>query len=387
MQYTNEITSKRSSSENLGDQKDINYYAAGMKKHLHKKLEMFKFIPEDVNIFIDIGCATGDLLRTKYEIDQAYGIHMQDRIYIGVDISEDMLKKAEELSEHTNIIYTNSLQKALNLAVEKKAFGSKTVITLSSVLHEVIHYQPANTHQDFWFNIWHKAVDYVAIRDFSVNAGLNKKLTALASVNIVRERFKFVCFPVDHPLAGRNVLDTWENGYPAVSGATDPLLANDFKGWGSINNQDSFAHFLMTFEYLRLNDPQNYDRGIRELHENYMSLPFQSLCRAIPASFTPVYLERGITANRNRYLCDFFGGDILSAVTPAKGFMVFKQRINPNKILADSNLSLNIFDPVIRVLKERCINYLTQLIKNNNNDLSASLITANIENLDKSVKL
>jgi|GEM_PF-6098885 len=56
-------------SKNLGDQHNIKYYEEGMRRNIDKKLAIFDFIPEDVNIFLDIGCATGELLDRKRQYD------------------------------------------------------------------------------------------------------------------------------------------------------------------------------------------------------------------------------------------------------------------------------------------------------------------------------
>jgi SAM-dependent methyltransferase len=379
--------STSSESEKLGDQKDIPYYAEGMKRHLKKKSSLFDYMPDDVTVFIDIGCATGDLLLKKWRADRQNESFHKKRTYIGVDISPAMIEQARVLTAGTGIIFTESIVEAIEIAAEKHATGEKTAMTLSSVLHEVIHYQPKNTHPDFWNNVWNKVIDYVAIRDFSVNDGLHNKPTEHDSVAQVREHFSKVDFPLGHPLAGQNVLTTWEYGYPAMCDSDNPLLTSEWRGWGSIDNSDSFVHFLMTIEYLRLDDPENYDRGLRELHENYMSLPFQSLCREIPTNFTPVYIERGITANRKNYLVNFFRRDILSEISPTKGIMIFKRRTDPNKALADSRVNLAIIDPVIRVLMERCINYVTKLIADNDYNPTNYLRTRPDQNLDKSMTL
>ncbi|MDF1758255.1 MAG: class I SAM-dependent methyltransferase [Legionellaceae bacterium] len=352
-----------SASESLGEQHDIYHYAEGMKRHLCKKSQIFDFIDSnEVVIFLDIGCATGDLLREKYERDVHAGFSDRKRTYIGVDISSEMVEEAKRQSSGKDIIFTTSLEEAMILVAGLRESGGKSVMTLSSVLHEVIHYQPEDSHKAFWNNVWNQYIDYVAIRDFSVNEGLEHYTTLEESVSQVRSFFTEVNFPSDHPLAGKNVLDIWEYGYDAIPGSSDPLLANKFSGWGSIERCDSFTHFLMTFEYLRLNDSENYGRGIRELHENYMSLPFQSLCREIPTTFSPVFIERGITENRNRFLLNFFGANILSDITPTKGMMVFKRRTSPEKYLKQEDNKLAMVDPVTRVLMERCIKHLTSLI-------------------------
>jgi len=138
---------------------------------------------------------------------------------------------------------------------------------------------------------------------------------------------------------------------------------NKFLGWGSIDRGDSFTHFLMTIEYLRLDDPENYDRGIRELHENYMALPFPALCKTIPTFFAPVHIQRGITKNRHTSLVSFFGSDILSEVTCTKGIFVLKQRKSPELYLKDEDNHFNEVNAVDRILKEDCIRRLTTIIE------------------------
>jgi len=350
-------------SQKLGEQHNIQHYAEGMKRHLSKKLSIFNFINNDnVTIFLDVGCATGDLLREKYLHDLEHRQDGKERTYIGVDISPVMIEEAQRQSRGTGIIFMESLEEAVQLVSCITAGGRKSVMTLSSVLHEVIHYQPKDTHKAFWSHVWSSVIDYVAIRDFSVNAGLNHQLTCEDSVARVREHFKEVIFPHDHPLFGKKVIDVWEHGYDAIEGHKDPLLANRFLGWGSIEHQDSFTHFLLTFEYLRLNDPENYGRGIRELHENYMSLPFQELCKEIPTSFTPVRIERGITENKRGFILKLFDSNILSDITPTKGVMVFKRRIKPEQYLSAQNRALEFIQPDIRILIEHCSKHLTDVI-------------------------
>ncbi|MDF1683614.1 MAG: class I SAM-dependent methyltransferase [Legionellaceae bacterium] len=354
-----------SASKNLGEQHNIRYYEEGMRRHIDKKLAIFEFIPEDVTIFLDIGCATGELLARKRQDDRERSRidgKARNYTYIGVDISPSMIDEANRQHEGTGIIFTTSLPEAIEVVQNLRLQGGKSAMTLSAVLHEVIHYQPEHEHAAFWHAVWHESIDYVAIRDFSVDENLETKRTKAESVAWVRNQFKDIYFPVDHPLGGKHVLDVWERGYDAVNNSQDPLLAKPFSGWGSINKSDSFTHFLMTVEYLRLNDPDNYGRGIRELHENYMSLPFPALCKTIPTCFSSVHIQRGITKNRYTSLLSMFGSDILSEVTPTKGIFVFKQRRSPELYLKDEDNYLCEIHAVDRILMEHCLRRLTTVI-------------------------
>jgi len=146
--------------------------------------------------------------------------------YIGLDISQEMINEANRQHEGKNIVFTTSLPEAIHLVQHLRLQGGASAMTLSAVLHEVIHYQPKHEHAEFWNSVWHENIDYVAIRDFSVDENLESKPTKAESVALVRLKFKDVNFPADHPLAGMNVLDVWENGYDAVESSRDPLLAN-----------------------------------------------------------------------------------------------------------------------------------------------------------------
>jgi len=145
-----------SASKNLGDQHNIKYYEEGMRRHIDKKLAIFEFIPEDVNIFLDIGCATGELLDRKrqYDIERSR-IDGKERnyTYIGVDISQDMIIEAMRQHEGKHMVFTTSLPEAIDLVNHLRQQGGKSAMTLSAVLHEVIHYQPKHEHAAFWNSV------------------------------------------------------------------------------------------------------------------------------------------------------------------------------------------------------------------------------------------
>ncbi len=306
---------------NLGSVTDVSAYETGMCENLDAKLAIFNHIPKDVGIFFDVGCCGGGVLKSKRDLDRQSGI--QGNVYIGYDISDEMIQHARS-SDSEGIIFTSNLDEAIKAIEHHRTASGKSVLVLSSVIHEVVHYQPPEEQKRFWDMVWNSGADYVAIRDYATDSQLSSRKSNTEHVAKVREAYKELVYPPAHPLQGRSIIDVWENGYAPIPGSEYKELQEGFKGWGSLDNQISLTHFLITFDHLnKSNEPDI--AGIRELKENYIGLPFESFCECVPAFFTPIFLARYNSNSRKQKVDDEFDLDI-DAMGKTKFSVVLKRR-------------------------------------------------------------
>lgn len=191
-------------------------YTTRMQKSVYDKMFFVdKIFDENIDTFIDFGCADAELICHLR-------VFMPDVRFIGYDIDDNMLAKARRKAPFAEF-YSNWD----DIKVDPK----RTIVNLSSVLHEIYHYCARGGIEQFWNRLLTPGFAYITIRDMF-------KPTALPCGTMWRQ-------------------SVYDAGYG------DKL--HDFENhWGPINDTVSMIHFLLKYKYT-----ENWER---ELHENYLPL-------------------------------------------------------------------------------------------------------------------
>lgn len=211
---------------------DYQHYTTEMKKSLMDKIFFVDKLPENVDLFVDYGCADGNVIKLLNELFPHHS-------YIGYDNNTEMLEMARKnLSEGnsnneipSNVIFTDNW-KFVEEIVRKNNSGNKSCLILNSVIHEVLNYSKNKYYLGkFWNMVFDPTLfNYIVIRDMMPSKTINRP-----------------ALDIDHEM---------------VRKAANPKQLNDFeKVFGSIDNQQQMVHFLLKHRYV-----QNWNR---ECAENY----------------------------------------------------------------------------------------------------------------------
>ena len=213
---------------------NISIYNERMDKSIEDKLWFINKV--DADIYVDFGCANGNLLKHLSYIHQRQG--KTDIKYIGYDNNNEMLELAiQNCNRFKNISFTNDF---LNIRNDYDIPNDKKVcLILSSVLHEVYSYSNAKEKEDFWDSIHYLNFDYIAIRDMTSGIDMN------SFTQYVSRTIEYQIMAVKEKANQQQLLDFQ-------------------RYWGRINSLHDLTHFLLKYKYV-----ENWDR---ELKENYLPL-------------------------------------------------------------------------------------------------------------------
>ena len=239
--------------------KDIKSYTENMSKGIDDKLfflNKIKFRPDEEYLFVDFGCADGTMISAMYEIFEAHSLHAK---FIGYDISEEMIRfaKSKFNFDTGKVLFTTDWEDVeirMGLRPNKKK-EKKTILILSSVIHEVLCY--ANCSQDirdFWDRVLKSGFDYVCVRDMMLTLDADRKSDE------------------DTEKAIRDNL------------AVGSRLKDFEERWGSIAKNENLIHFLLKYKW-----KINWDR---ELNENYLPKHLEYLMNQFKDEYNVTYLER-----------------------------------------------------------------------------------------------
>ena len=213
---------------------NIEIYNVRMDKSIEDKL-WFLGRPEikDVDVFVDFGCANGNMLRHMYYQDPS-------KVYIGYDNNTEMLSIAREYCKNTGIKFIYNFEN-IREYINREYPGKKVCLILSSVLHEVYSYTPAGAGIDeFWKNIKEDLnPDYIVIRDMTW--GYYDKKCVYYGEGLVKMIKKVV------ELANKDQVKDFEKVI----------------GRKLIDSLKDVTHFLLKYKYT-----ENWER---EVQENYFS--------------------------------------------------------------------------------------------------------------------
>lgn len=223
-------------------------YTSEMRKALLDKV--FFLDKVDANSFVDFGCADGSVLKFAHSLQP-------DHFYIGYDVAEEMINAAKTNSS-AEIVFTSDIEEVKKI-LQNDRDGS-VCLSLLSLIHEVYHYGPASVIKfwDFVFNAFfltqpnRPLFDYIAIRDMCVS--------------------KHVSRPSD-PISVAKIRMNYDSG----------RLAQWESKWGSLDENWSLVHFLLTYRYV--------DSWEREMNENYLPISKEDLLALVPVQWEPIYIE------------------------------------------------------------------------------------------------
>ena len=224
------------------DIKDFIGYNEKMNATLFDKLFWAERIKYPVSQLIDIGCATGTLLR-------AYRAMSPNTELIGIEESLDMkrqLKKNLENKKYKIKVYSE-------LEEMPAACKPGAVINMSSVLHEVYSYKNEGYIQKFWKQINEKAPEYITIRDMLFDDDCNINLD------------------FDIPKAKEAILKSVYSGF----------FMQFENRWGPVKTNKQMIHFLLKYRYAA-----NWNR---ELNENYFACTFEDIMTQLHKNYEIIY--------------------------------------------------------------------------------------------------
>lgn len=244
---------------------DTDCYTVEMAKSLIDKV--FFLDKVDAGLFVDFGCADGAMLAF---IDRVFpGVSL-----VGFDSDEAMVERARRTNPGKGIVYTSSWDEVDEQVRRHRTAGVKSCLVLSSVIHEAHSYLSQAGLEAMWNRVWggdKASFDYVAIRDMMVS-----RATTRPADPIQVARIRQVFDP--------ERLDEWE------------------AQWGSIDENWSMVHFLLTYLY-----EKNWSREVRE---NYLPVSYEAFLSSIPSRFFPVFKEHFTLPFLRRRVREDFGIDL-----------------------------------------------------------------------------
>ena len=213
----------------------LDVYIRRMERSLLDKVFFMDKIFEPLETVLDFGCANGGLIRMMQLLFPEYS-------YIGYDISPEMIELATRSIEGA-AFYT----RWDDIACDPR----KTLINISSTLHEVYHYGTEASVKEFWERVFGSGFRYIAIRDMMLSGDIDP-------------------VPDAEDMARTRAL-------------LPEKLADYEKVWGPITDRANMIHYLLKYRY-----EENWEREVRE---NYLPITREALLEMIPDDYEIVYQE------------------------------------------------------------------------------------------------
>lgn len=234
---------------------DIRYYNThidGMRKSMEDKMFFTKYLsPQDIDHFVDFGCANGEMLARIGEVFPEWEL-------TGVDNNPKMIKIAQEKCPQAR--FTDG--------ITCLAPSNNSLLNLSSVIHEVYSYSNATQIKSFWFDVFKSGKwKYISIREFMVSEKTDRE---------------------SHIQDYNNVFD---KSHPSI-------LHSFIERWGNVSNQKTLIHYLLKYRYIA-----NWER---EVDENYLPITLEQLLNLIPDNYEIIYMDHYILPfTKNKIYEDF----------------------------------------------------------------------------------
>ena len=245
--------------------KDISGYLEKMEKSILDKLFFTDKIDLcDFDLIVDFGCADGTFIKNLNQI-------FPKNMYVGYDISKQMIKKANAISCN-NIKFTDNFDTLL-----KRINNKKYAIVFSSVLHE-LDAKSFETALNLMKNSY-----AVIIRDMFFDKTKNDNIKYLS---IIKQKDKYV--------------DEFENKY------------------GKIDNLLNLYHYFLKYTYTN-----NWET---ELNENYFGIDYETIQNVLKNNnFDSVYDEKFTLPYKKQEIFDNFGYNL---DLPTHRKLIFKKWVN-----------------------------------------------------------
>ena len=215
--------------------KDYEIYNYRMKKSLLDKMFFLDKFFEPIDTIVDFGCADGELIDEMKHL-------FPDYRYIGYDIEEDMLKIARK--KNKDIEFCSKWE-------DIKIDFSKSLLNISSTIHEVYSYGSEEDIKVFWDNVFKSGFKYICIRDMMLSENLIQNVKD-EDIETIRKY-------------NPNSLKEYEDI------------------WGSIKDKKNFVHYLLKYKYV-----ENWSREVRE---NYFPITLEKLLSLIPNNYRITYSD------------------------------------------------------------------------------------------------
>lgn len=216
--------------------KDINSYNSNMRKSMGDKLYFLEHLPDGPFTFVDFGCADGSMINEMCSIFRDYQYNTQ---FIGYDCSSEMidLARAKFYGEASDEVTFTSSWETVEEKLKNNKIGGKSVLILSSVIHEVYSYSRGKEDiEEFWNRVIDTGFDYIIVRDMMLDPGLENVRTNSCDILSIE---------------GSKVYDKYQREQFATK-------------WGTLWNKKNLIHFLLKYRWR-----VNWDR---ELNENYFPI-------------------------------------------------------------------------------------------------------------------
>lgn len=231
--------------ESVGEKdiENIVKYINDMNQTISDKLFFIDKI--DFDTIVDFGCADGELLSKISKVKPTVNL-------IGYDLDKKMLKIADNKLQGKAVLTDNWSNVIKNLK-------GKTLLNLSSVIHEVYSYSHPKTVKYFWENQVFNMFDYISIRDMIPSTKMSSiELKDFKNdVNMVKEKIN------------------------------DYRIKSFEKIWGDLTvDYRTFIHFLLKYRYT--------DNWEREVRENYLPVSIETLIKKIPTNYKIIYKDHFI---------------------------------------------------------------------------------------------
>lgn len=200
------------------------------------KIFFLSHIDPEINIFVDFGCANGEIIKS-------ISYFRPNAKFIGYDISKYMIAECnsrfgtDKSQSNNQFLFTDNLDIVKKLVTDYVKHGHKVCLILSSVIHEVYSYSSPEEIEKFWNFCNNTPFEYVAIRD--MNYGPDSQWVVMLDY-------------VDAKKIYAN--EKYRQKY------------NDFVAvWGEMRHKN-ILHFLLKYRY--------DDNWEREIKENYLPIWF-----------------------------------------------------------------------------------------------------------------
>lgn len=215
--------------------KDYAIYNYRMKKSLLDKMFFLDKFFEPIETIVDFGCADGELIEEMKHL-------FPDYRYIGYDIEEEMLKIAREKNEDVEFY-----DKWKDIKVD----FNKSLLNISSTIHEVYSYGTEEDIKVFWNNVFNSGFKYICIRDLMISENLTQNVKD-EDIETIRKY--------------------------------NPKTLKEYEDiWGSIKDKKNFVHYLLKYKYI-----ENWSREVRE---NYFPITLEKLLSLIPNNYRITYSD------------------------------------------------------------------------------------------------
>ncbi|MBR1752165.1 MAG: methyltransferase domain-containing protein [Ruminococcus sp.] len=215
---------------------DLDIYLTRMQRSILDKMFFIDKVFEPFEYIVDFGCANGELIKAMSSM-------FPDYKYIGYDISPEMISAARANVRGAQFC---------DDWTEIKAPFDRSLINISSTIHEVYSYGTEGDISQFWERVFESGFRYVAIRDMMFSE------------------------TQDGPADEEQLAVIRQSEY-------GQWLSDFEKVWGKVVTQRQLVHFLLKYKYT-----QNWDR---EVHENYFPISCEQFEKKLPGSYRIVFRE------------------------------------------------------------------------------------------------